>query len=389
MIRTALVAILLSLPLAGTAQGYPPPQGYPPAQAYPGQQYPSPSEPGAPSTSAAEVLARYDLDGDARDAVRRGPDGALAGAPRPAEDRLGNPAGALALGGRDYVDLGVRVEPEQFSIALWVRPGRVDRDMALFSKSAGRDRLLELRQESGGRIFLRLPSGRFSEGVRTNRALAPGRWTQVVATYDGGRAAIYLDGRLDGEGSLPPFEATRGPIFLGARPEPNGRRARPLTYFEGRLDEVILYRGALGALEAQALAAPPRPGPRHEDPSEDRYDVIRVARLVAAFDAACARRDAQALGRIEAQAVEEIEAEVREARAERQPGAKEKIQRLERARQELASNRNRLDAMSLDKKRAILAELSEFAWLELIEKLDNDPWTSARRYDDRRDADWR
>lgn len=68
------------------------------------------------------LVASFPLDGDARDAL--GGAGGTLGGTRPAEDRNGNPRGALAFSGKDHADLGVRVEPERFGLAVWIRPSR-------------------------------------------------------------------------------------------------------------------------------------------------------------------------------------------------------------------------------------------------------------------------
>jgi hypothetical protein len=51
------------------------------------------------------------------------------------------------------------------------------------------------------------------------------------------------------------------------------------------------------------------------------------------------------------------------------------VQQTKRALQEFSALRGRLDGVSLDRKRAILADLAEAAWIELAESLDDDAWT--------------
>lgn len=372
-------------PVPAPGPAYPP---APPQTTVPPPYRPPPGPVAVPPAHlGAERIAEYDLDGDARDATRRGPDGVVHGA-GPAEDRAGNPAGALALGGRGWVDLGARVEPERFSIAMWIRPARLGREAALFSKwsavSRPRDRWLELRIDRDGRVVLQTPTTDSADAVRTERTVDRARWTHVAATFDGQRGAVYLDGRLEAEGDLDPFDATRGPVFLGARPDARGRRAA--AGFEGRLDEVSVWRGPLGPAEIAALAAAGRDGGADAglDGDDDRHALVRMTRVLATFDAGCARRDAQLVARAEARAAEEVEAQLRDARGDR-----ERVRRLEQARAALAAVRGRRDAESLDRTRDVLTGLCDDAWRDLVERLDDDPWTRPARYDDRRDGDWR
>jgi hypothetical protein len=337
---------------------------------------------GAPPPTPVAIAARYPLDGNAADASGVGPNGVLHGT-RPAEDRLGNPRGALAFRkkDKDHVDLGPAPEPERFTIAAWIRPAE-DREMVIWSKHSGArrppDRWLELRIAFPGRIELQLPSSFGRDTVASSqRRVVPNRWTHVAATFDGDRAAIYVDGQLDGEARLEGFDASPGPAFLGARPMANGKLHRAGATFDGRMDEVVLVRGALGPAQIAALgqgAFPGGPGPvAGRDEADDGRDLLRLDRLVALYDAACLRRSGEALQAAEAKVLEEIEGELREQRGERRD--RERVQRLKRAAQEFAALRGRVDAVGLDRKREILSGLADAAWTELAEELDEDPWT--------------
>ena len=362
------ISILVRMPAA------PPPAAPPPVRP------PVAVPPPIASPGGGVAFARYAFDGDAADASGNGVHGVLRG-PRPAEDRLGNPAGALAFRERDrqFVDLGTWTEPERFTVAVWVRP-TTSRPMAIFSKySTDRrpyDEWLELGLDAAGRVVLTLPVPGARDRLVSSRRLAPGRWTHVAATFDGSRAAIFVDGEPDAEAALQPFDASSGPAFAGGRPEANGRRVRLGTTFDGRLDDLVLLRGALAPRGIQMLFAPERFGPvRPDDAADDRNDLVRIDRLLAQFDAACARRDEQGVLEIEARVAQDIERELREQRSERD---RDRIQRLQRTLQEWTAHRGRVDAVSLDRKRSILVELSETAWLELAEELDQDPWTRAQ-----------
>jgi hypothetical protein len=200
--------------------------------------------------------------------------------------------------------------------------------------------------------------------------VAPNRWTHVAATFDGDRAVLYVDGQADAEGTLEPFDAPRGPVFLGARPEASGDRARPKTGFDGRIDEVSLWRGAAPD-EAIALAASEREGSGRRGRDPEQSLLVKVDRMIARYDAACVRRDPAALAREEASVVGELEDVARRDR--------DAAPRVRRASGELQALRGRTDAMSLDKKRAALFELGDGLWNDLARELDDD------RRDDRRD----
>ncbi|BDG05380.1 LamG domain-containing protein [Anaeromyxobacter oryzae] len=355
---------------------------------------PPPARP-PPGADRGELLASYPLDGDARDAAGQA-DGRIVGAVKPAEDRGGDPRGALLLGGRDYVDLGVRVEPEQFTLAAWVRPARVDRDLVVLSKWSSapgpKDRFLELRIDAGGRVTLAIPGGPGGrpQQVRSTRPLAANRWAHLAASFDGERAVLYVDGAADAEATFSAFDASQGPVLLGARPDASGKRPRLGTFFEGRLDDVRIYRGVLEDREVQALAQdrgapPPRPGPAPgprpgDDDEREAAFLVKLDRLQARYDAACVRRSGRSVLEAEAQVFQALEDADRAARAERN----QRISGyLRRALGELQAARNRTDAMSLDRKRSALSGLSESLWNDLVQDLDATP-LGDDRYDDRR-----
>jgi hypothetical protein len=127
-----------------------------------------------------------------------------------------------------------------------------------------------------------------------------------------------------------------------------------------------------------AGAPPPPEGGRDEDGElrDGDLDLARLDRLVARFDAACARRDREGLRRVEEEALDDLRRELRESRraeqgddrAERR-NERRRIQALREAADELASLRGRVDARSMDRKRAVLVDLSEGAWRELLQGL--------------------
>ncbi|HEY6099698.1 MAG TPA: LamG domain-containing protein [Anaeromyxobacter sp.] len=345
----------------------------PPPRPMPGPPAPPPQLPARPVP-----IALYPFDGDARDAVG-GADGTLAGT-RPAEDRSGNPRGALGFGGKDHVDLGRRVEPERFSLAVWVRPSRGDREQIIFSKLSTtpgpRQKWLELKVEAFGRVVLTIPTpSPFNGSVQSSGRLPSGRWTHLAATYDGERAVLYLDGIVAGEARVDPFDGSRGPVFVGARPDPAGRRARFAPLFDGRMDDLRVYRGALSPEEVAAIARGggdrPRPPPyggggERGDDDEPDHLLVKAGRMLVRYDAACLRGDAGRIARVEERIGRELEEAARATRGDR-----ELSERLRSVARELQNARGQTDPMSLDRKRSALFSLSEALWNEFARDMDS------------------
>ena len=110
----------------------------------------------------------------------------------------GVPRAALAFAGKDHLDLGVRTEPERFSLAVWVRPAKA-KEQVIFSKVSddpqAREKWLELRTDPFGRVVLKVPNeSAFDNSVSSAQKLPPNRWTHVTATFDGAQFRIPYSG---------------------------------------------------------------------------------------------------------------------------------------------------------------------------------------------------
>lgn len=356
----------------------PPPYAQPGPPPYPA---PPPYEPPAAPPQPAALIAHFQLDGDARDAMGR-VDGTLVGT-RPGEDRAGDPAGALAFSGRDHVSLGVRTEPEQISIAAWIRPARAQKAQPIFSKwsepQARREQYLEVGLDRSGRVVLALPNGsRLKGSVASRQPIPSNRWVHVAATFDGERAALYLDGAPAGQAELDAYPSAPGPVLLGARPDASGRRARSAPLFEGRMDDLRIFRGALSADEVAVLArTEPEPPPgrdrgghgdRGDRAGDDDLLLVRIDKMLAAYDGACVRGDEDLLEKVEARIARELEEAERGFRGDRTVA-----DRLRRASAEFRRDTGDTDAMSLDRKRTALFDLSDAVWNDLVQEFDGGP----------------
>ena len=82
-----------------------------------------------------------------------------------------------------------------------------------------------------------------------------GAWHQVVATYDGASARLYVDGQLTGGPTAVASGAGGTGFWIGSQ---NGAAN---TFFGGNIDEVALYPSALGGSRVQAHFLTGRFGP--------------------------------------------------------------------------------------------------------------------------------
>ncbi len=206
-------------------------------------------------TSRAASSSAIPLDGHAREASGRGPEGKVQGA-TPVEDRRGRAAGAFRFDGLDD-----RIEipaPERLAgggsvtVSAWVRPrGRVAYG-AWVSKATrpyGSQWRVGFASNPDAQWGLTLFNGRWSDYWVAQAPVPDGEWTHVVATADQtvGQVRYYVNGRpAGGSSALQPFLASTAPLFVGFQADDG-------VFYSGDVDDLRVWDRVLGAAEVEAL----------------------------------------------------------------------------------------------------------------------------------------
>ncbi len=163
----------------------------------------------------------------------------------------GDTAVAVGAGRLEIGDVFPFSETSSFSVELWVKPSLNDENVRFIFE---RGTLGTGENESGYTLRFAGAGSPFMEFLRfcaTNDAgengatylvggFASDHFRHVVTTYDGSRAALYLDGKLERAASTSVSCPSRPGVLVF------GDRARGQTFkFEGALDEVAIYDKAL------------------------------------------------------------------------------------------------------------------------------------------------
>ncbi|HSD65277.1 MAG TPA: LamG-like jellyroll fold domain-containing protein, partial [Vicinamibacteria bacterium] len=215
----------------------------------------SPNEYGSRVDLARGLVARYPLDGHAREAGGRGAEGTIQGA-TPVEDRRGRAAGAFRFNGvDDRIEISA---PERLAgggsvtVSAWVRPrGRVAYG-AWVSKAArpyGSQWRVGFASNPDAQWGLTLFNGRWSDYWVAQAPVPDGEWTHVVAAADQtvGQVRYFVYGRpAGGSSALEPFQASTAPVFIGFQADDG-------VFYSGDVDDVRLWDRVLGAAEVEAL----------------------------------------------------------------------------------------------------------------------------------------
>lgn len=189
-----------------------------------------------------DLLAAYFFNGSGEDQSGHAHDAQLVGATF-TTDRHGNPEGALLLYGRGaYAITPVSGKRFPISFSFWfrldARPGV--RPFSILDSGIG---------EAFGHSFV-IGSGpqTFNANLVAQFTFAKGRWTQVAVTY-GPQLKVYMDGQLVAER---PYEESddfvAGNFQIGRHFDSDNAR-----YFEGAIDDVLIFARPLDAQEVRQL----------------------------------------------------------------------------------------------------------------------------------------
>jgi subtilisin family serine protease len=185
----------------------------------------------------------------AGDSSSNGIDGTVNGG---AQWIAGQAGSALGFdGSNDYVSIPYTTDLQEWTVAAWVRSpdapspgpasGPVYRDQNFFINwdhpAAG------FRGSAGMRVSGQWYSASFG-------TLSANTWYHLAATYDGDTLRAYRDGALVASNTAPsgPPDAENDSLAIG-------RHSGTSQYFEGDVDEVLVYSRALADQEVNALSA--------------------------------------------------------------------------------------------------------------------------------------
>lgn len=209
----------------------------------------------------------------------------------------GGRAGMAALfdGSNDYVALPTfSLTGGAMSIAVWVRVATFTAPEQRFVSKTGSTEFWTLGT-SGSTLRFRLRTGSSTSTLTPTVSLPANTWIHVVATYDGSRMRLYVNGvergSLTKSGTL--ATSATAAVNIGRSPASGGT-----SYLNGAVDDVRLFHRALAPAEIRALygeeaAPPPPPPPFTEDPlvpGVHTMKLVHITELRSRIDALRGRR---------------------------------------------------------------------------------------------------
>ena len=171
----------------------------------------------------------------------------------------GKSGSAPALNGStDYVSLPANLVTDltDFTVACWVywNASRNWERIFDFGSGTGRYMFLTPRSSSGAvRFAITVDGGKGEQAVTGTAALPTAQWVHVAVTLSGQAATLYVNGTAVGSNNaefLPPWQLGGTSQNWIGRSQYSGD-----PYFNGRIDEFRIFRGALTAADIAALIA--------------------------------------------------------------------------------------------------------------------------------------
>jgi len=211
------------------------------------------------------------------DSSGNGNTGKVAGQPKwqPSGGKIG---GALLFdGGGDYVEIANQQNfnaTGQITVAAWIKVNKFDKQyQTIVAKGDSAWRLHRFHDNSIGfhATGLRKP-GMQGAGVEGKANVNDGQWHHIAAVYDGTKACMYVDGRLDDTADVQgTINANNASVFIGENSEARGR------YWNGLIDDVRIYNYALSENDVKAIYDEAQSGtsqasPQKADKPDDAND---------------------------------------------------------------------------------------------------------------------
>jgi hypothetical protein len=197
----------------------------------------------------------------ARDWSGRGNDGTLVGIdPSTAWISGGPEGGALSVQGTGYVDVpssaSINSITNQVTVAAWIYlEGTITDYATAISRQIGtsydQHYHLSVNDQQQAILFITTPAA--SQVVVGSPMTVPQQaWVHLAGTYDGSQARLYVNGaEVASQAATGPFAAETNPVTLSGNG--NGPSRTVSEFVPGRLDEIMLYRRALGSDEIARL----------------------------------------------------------------------------------------------------------------------------------------
>jgi hypothetical protein len=216
------------------------------------QQYEVPV--GLPSEG---LIAWWPFNTNADDSSGNGYNGTVQGA-RLCNDRFNRKKNAFSFDGLgDYISVEVLDEnlmlSDNFTISMWVNVAFTGKDQYILSKGDVYSNEFALLYRKTGELVFEGPEHPFQSPV--GYGLNYNVWSNVVLVVESGSVRLYVNGNWISTSILPiPILPSGLPLVFGARFQAGTVTPLLNSSFNGKLDDIIVWKRPLEAAEIKELA---------------------------------------------------------------------------------------------------------------------------------------
>lgn len=206
------------------------------------------------------LISYYKFEGNAADATGNNSGTLQGGTPTPSVDRFNNAGKAYAFNGTtNYISTtNLYVNPASVSVSSWFKTtsaigGALIGFSSLQTGAGGtRDRFVYMT--GTGVLYFGVAPGAVKKYINTTTAYNDGNWHMVTATLGGGGMKLYIDGVLSASDlTVTAAETTTGYWRLGYSDISTWPNESSSYFFQGTLDDMVVYHRELSASEVSVL----------------------------------------------------------------------------------------------------------------------------------------
>ena len=199
--------------------------------------------------TAIPLVASYPLNGNGNDDTQRRNHAELKDA-IPVANRHG--WGSNAIQGSALADNSPALQSDYTTIAFWVNPSSFpgSGEVFLLSNGGWQERWKISLPSHGKPVFTTHSGGACCSDMDSGTPLALNTWTHVTMVHDGSKDIIYFNGvKVNEKNVSGALDDTKYPLGIGFDPIDNG------GFFDGALDDILIFDQALDAAQIAALYA--------------------------------------------------------------------------------------------------------------------------------------
>jgi hypothetical protein len=206
------------------------------------------------------LISYYRFEGNPNDATGNNNGTFQGGTPTPSADRFNNPGKSYIFNGiSNYISTGVvYTNPGPLSTSTWFKTTTTTGGALIgFSSiqtggNGNRDRFLYMT--ATGTLYLAVAPGAVKKYVNTTASYNDGNWHMVTSTLGTGGLKLYVDGVLvSSDATVTSAETTTGYWRLGHSDLSTWPNEPASYYFEGTMDDAVIYHRELSSAEVAIL----------------------------------------------------------------------------------------------------------------------------------------